>query len=194
MQFLFNTEEKPQAYAEGNGKYPDAPQRCPQKDCKVPLKMKKHGYYKRYVLITDFSGIIRVRRYKCSVCWRTVSMLPSFCIPRLQYGAELIILALLTAAEYSVKYVCAKWAGLVQSLTRRHIIFYRKRIIRNRSYIQLALNLMSPGSIELKQITGDSDWTREFLKVATEIKPPRFNSKYHALTGESFMSLHSNVA
>ena len=194
MQILFNAEDKPQAYVEGNGKYPEAPERCPQKDCKAPIKMKKHGYYKRYIFVTGFFGIIRVRRYKCSVCGRTVSMLPSFCVPRLQYGVEIIILALLVAVEFSVKYAGTKWPGGAQNLTRRHIIYYRKRIIRNRGYIQLALNLMSPGFIELKQIAGDSEWTQEFLKVATQINPPRFNSKYHNLTGESFMSLHNKVA
>lgn len=194
MQILFYTEEKPQAYVEGNGKYPQAPERCPQKDCKAPIKMKKHGYYKRYVLITGFYGIIRVRRYKCSICGRTVSMLPSFCIPRLLYGVEIIILALLFAAEYSVNYAGTKWPGRARSLARRHIIYYRKRLMQNRDYIQLALNLMSPGFIELKQITGDSEWTREFLKAATRINPPRFNTKYHNLTGESFMSLHNKVA
>jgi hypothetical protein len=121
-------------------------------------------------------------------------MLPSFCVPRLLYGVEIVILALLVAVKFSVKYAGTKWPERVRSLTRRHIIYYRQRIMRNRGYIQLVLNLMSPEFIELKQIAGDSEWTREFLNVATQINPPRFNTKYHNLTGESFMSLHNKVA
>ena len=79
-------------------------------------------------------------------------------------------------------------------MTRRHIIYYRKRIIRNRGHIQLALNLMSPAFVELKQIAGDKGWTREFLQAANKMNPPQFNAKYHGLTGSGFMSLHNNVA
>jgi hypothetical protein len=54
--------------------------------------------------------------------------------------------------------------------------------------------MISPGFIELKQITGDLDWTREFLKTANDINPSQFNVKYHDLTGTSFMSLQNTVA
>jgi len=122
-------------------------------------------------------------------------MLPSFCIPRIQYGVEVILTALLIAAEHSsVRYAGTRWPERPLTLTRRHIIYYRDRIIRNRGIIQLALNLMSPAFIELKQITGDIGWTRKFLQAASQLKPPQFNAKYHDLTGKSFMSLHNNVA
>jgi hypothetical protein len=122
-------------------------------------------------------------------------MLPSFCVPRMQYGVDVIILALLVAAEYmSMKYAGTKWPERPSTLTRQHIIFYRKRVMRNRVRIQLALNRISPEFVGLQQITGDLDWTRKFLKAATHINPPRFNAKYHNLSGDSFMSLHNNVA
>jgi hypothetical protein len=122
-------------------------------------------------------------------------MLPSFCVPRMQYGVEVIILALLVATEYiSARYAGTKWPQRPPTLTRRHIILYRNRIIRNRVRIQLALNRMSPEFVALKQIAGDLDWTRKFLTIATHINPSQFNAKYHNLTGDSFMSLHNNVA
>ena len=195
MQFLFHAEETPQAYTERKGVFPEAPERCPHKECHTPIKMRKHGFYSRYVATGGFIGVLRIRRYKCLVCGRTVSMLPSFCVPRQLYSVQVIIMALLVAAKSgSTRYAANKWPGRLQTLTRRHIIYYRKRILCNRGRIQLALNLMSPGFVELKQIAGDSDWTREFLKAAKDMDPTRFNAAYHSLTGNSFMSLHNNVA
>ena len=195
MQFLFSTGDTPQAYAEGSGRFPDAPKKCPHKGCHAPVRMKKHGFYKRYIIVCGFTGKIRIRRYICTLCGHTVSMLPSFCIPKMQYGVEIIITALQIAAEHdSVRYAGTRWSERPQTLTRRHIIYYRKRVIQNRGSIQLALNLMSPEFIELKQITEDSGWTRKFLQSVKQLKPAQFNAKYHDLTGKSFMSLHNNIA
>jgi len=193
VQILFDTEYSPQKYSNGAGQYPEAPSRCPH--CNIPVKMHKHGFYKRYIIVIDYEGYIRIRRYICRGCGRTVSMLPSFCIPRYQYGMIVIILALLTATvSNSTRYAGTKWPARPQTLTRRHIIYYRNRVMQNRKQIQLGLNLMSPGFIDLQQITGDTDWTRSFLKAVTQKKPPQFNSQYHSLLRKSFMSLHNNVA
>jgi len=142
-----------------------------------------------------FEGTIYIRRYICVDCGRTVSTLPSFCIPRYQYGTEVIVAALLAAIiNESARYAGTRWPERPQSLTRWHIIHYRKRVIQNRGCIQLGLNLMSPGFIDLKQIAGDIDWTRKFLEAVNALNPPQFNANYHRLTGENFMSLHNNVA
>jgi len=195
VQFLFNTADTPQSYADGTGSFPEAPERCPHKDCHMPVKMRKHGFYERYVSIRGFYGRIRIRRYRCAVCGRTVSMLPSFCVPYLLHGIELIIHSLLLAAERkSVRYVATRWQERPESLTRRHIYHCRKGIIQNRAQIQLGLNLISPEFVELKQIAGDSDWTQSFLEAVNQLNPPKFNEKYHALTNTSFMSSHNNVA
>jgi len=195
VQILFYTKDSPQSFAEGLGTFPDAPKKCPHKNCHIPVKMRKHGFYKRYIINDSFTGVIRIRRYICPMCGRTVSMLPSFCLPYMQYGVTVVIFALWAAMECnSVKYAGTRWSGRPQTLTRRHIYHYRNRIIRNRGHIQFGLNIISPGFIELKQITGDLDWTREFLKVVNDTNPPQFNVKYHSLTGTSFMSLHNTVA
>ena len=94
MQIIFETKDAPSRYAfskTSDGMYPDEPKRCPHKDCKMPVKMKKHGFYKRNILLKNFIGIIRIRRYRCPVCGKTVSMLPAFCIPFFVYGTEVIV-------------------------------------------------------------------------------------------------------
>jgi hypothetical protein len=193
MQILFYTESNVESYSNGTGYYPEAPSRCPH--CQIPVKMSKHGFYKRYIIHTTYEGNIRIRRYICHDCCKTVSMLPSFCVPRYQYSVEIIIMSLLTAIlNHSVNHVVKKWSQRPESLTKRHVIHYRKRITQNRGTIQLGLNLMSPEFIDLKQITGDTDWTKEFLEVVTQIKPPQFNAKYHELTNRNFMSSHNKIA
>jgi transposase-like protein len=60
---------------------PDAhrPTHCPQCQTKRPLSA--HGFYTRTLIDTAFDGVIRVRRYLCHACQRTVSLLPEFILP-----------------------------------------------------------------------------------------------------------------
>jgi hypothetical protein len=54
------------------------PEKCPQ--C-LNGRMDSHGFYSRTVTAPQWSGEIRVRRYWCSMCRRTVSLLPDFVLP-----------------------------------------------------------------------------------------------------------------
>jgi hypothetical protein len=64
---------------------------CPH--CKTDV-LKKHGFYKRYLILLQFAGVILIRRYICKECGRTVSLLPSFAHPGRAYGIEPIIYVL----------------------------------------------------------------------------------------------------
>ena len=76
---------------------PDAhrPGHCPQCQDKNPLTA--HGFYTRTLIDTAFDGIIRVRRYLCHACQRTVSLLPEFVLPYLR--SSLIVIALFLVAR-----------------------------------------------------------------------------------------------
>ena len=75
MQIVFKTNQHPHDYAapdphdntaeEKNfcGMYPDAPSKCPFKDCGIHGQMKKHGFYTRYLLTLIFAGKIRISAY-----------------------------------------------------------------------------------------------------------------------------------
>ena len=52
------------------------PAQCPQCETKQPLT--GHGFYRRTLVDVAFEGVIRVRRYLCRACRRTVSLLPEF--------------------------------------------------------------------------------------------------------------------
>lgn len=68
------------------------PQSCPQ--CQAQRPLTAHGFYTRTLVEVAFDGWIRVRRYLCSLCRRTLSLLPDFTLPYLRFGVSLISLFL----------------------------------------------------------------------------------------------------
>jgi transposase-like protein len=64
------------------------PDHCPQCEAKIPLCA--HGFYDRTLVELDFDGVIRIRRYLCHACKRTVSLLPQFALPYLRFGISVI--------------------------------------------------------------------------------------------------------
>ena len=56
--------------------------------------LKAHGFYSRTLVDVEFDGPIRVRRYLCCCCKRTVSLLPDFALPYLRFGITVIALFL----------------------------------------------------------------------------------------------------
>ena len=67
---------------------------CPQCQTKHPLTA--HGFYTRTLIDTAFDGVIRVRRYLCQACQRTISLLPEFVLPYLRSSLTVIALFLIT--------------------------------------------------------------------------------------------------
>jgi transposase-like protein len=68
------------------------PDHCPQCEAKHPLT--GHGFYRRTLVDAAFDSIIRVRRYLCRSCRRTVSLLPEFTLPWLRFSVSVIALFL----------------------------------------------------------------------------------------------------
>jgi hypothetical protein len=56
------------------------PDHCPQ--CPALQPLIAHGFYSRTLAEAGFDGSIRVRRYLCRSCRRTVSLLPQFGLNR----------------------------------------------------------------------------------------------------------------
>jgi hypothetical protein len=72
------------------------PDRCPL--CRAKHTLISHGFYCRTIVAKDFDGIIRVRRYLCRFCRRTVSLLPEFALPYLRFS--IITIGLFLAARF----------------------------------------------------------------------------------------------
>jgi transposase-like protein len=64
------------------------PEQCPQCQAKHPLTA--HGFYSRTLTGSNFEGSIRIRRYLCEFCQRTVSLLPEFALPYLRFSITVI--------------------------------------------------------------------------------------------------------
>ena len=193
--FLSNQEAKDYVEKNGAGKYPAAPVKCPHGDCGIPLKMKKNGYYTREVITLTFSGRIRIRRYKCLKCGKTVSMLPSFCVAGFTYGVEFIITLLQQVIGLgSIKKTVKEWRNRFESISRRLVQKYMVRLRNNRKMIQYGINQLSPDNIGLGRMPGDNDWTKSFLFGMRPSLSPEFNAKFQKTTGKSFMSLQNSIA
>ena len=69
------------------------PDHCPQ--CQAAHGLTAHGFYRRTLVDAEFDGSIRVRRYLCRLCRRTVSLLPQFALPYLRFSVTVIALFLM---------------------------------------------------------------------------------------------------
>jgi len=79
-------------------------------------------------------------------------------------------------------------------MDRRHINYYKKRILENRKFIQYGLNLISPEFISAGSIPENQIWVKEFLDEVNRIQARIFLVDFHTKTGESFMTLQNMVA
>src|SRR5438128_1293026 len=66
----------------------DRPEHCPQ--CRIQEPMRAHGFYIRTIVDEAFDGVIRVRRYLCQACRRTVSLLPEWALPYMRFSIAVI--------------------------------------------------------------------------------------------------------
>lgn len=197
MQFLFNTEKAAQEFASKNSEvFPSAPDRCPFTDCSMSVKLKKHGYYSRYFISKAYSGIIYIRRYICPVCGRTVSMLPMFCLQGFEYsGIDIInILHEFYQGDISLNKLIERIKADLPSIERRHLNYYRKRIVKNRQLIQYGLNLISPEFIFAGTIPENQKWVKIFLEKVHRLHPHVFLVDFSKITGKSFMTSQKRVA
>jgi hypothetical protein len=80
------------------------------------------------------------------------------------------------------------------AMDRRHINYYKKRILENREFIQYGLNLISPEFISVGSIPENQVWVKEFLDIVHRIQPHVFLVDFYQKTGESFMTLQNMVA
>src|SRR6266699_2824790 len=60
------------------------PSSCPQ--CRTKEPLTAHGFYSRTIVDQAFDGLIRIRRYLCQACQRTVSLLPEWALPFMHFG------------------------------------------------------------------------------------------------------------
>lgn len=90
-RFSGSIQQYLQEISDPDGYRPDS---CPQ--CQASCPLIAHGFYCRTLVDVRFDGSIRVRRYLCRLCKRTVSLLPEFALPYLRFSIQVIGLFLVS--------------------------------------------------------------------------------------------------
>jgi hypothetical protein len=146
MQILHPFAGTIQQYAEAISD-PDRyrPDHCPQCEAKQPLA--GHGFYRRTLADPAFDGVIRVRRYLCRLCKRTVSLLPQFALPWLRFSLTVISLFLVARLLRGLTLAAAALAASQTAMPYQRGQFWIRRFRRQAPALGLALApLAAPGA------------------------------------------------
>lgn len=170
MQQIMPITESPQEYASLGRDYPfPQPACCPYSDCLMPIPLKKHGFYLRYLIDSGFYGKILIRRYYCPYCGRTVSYLPSFCLPYFQYSLVLIYLVISgyfqdeLSRNQILAMVRAQYEGL--QLEEQQLSFYIHRFLRNLNRIKVGIRQLLPEAVLPEEMQDKNKGTKNMLAI-----------------------------
>jgi transposase-like protein len=120
------------------------PDHCPQCAAKHPLT--GHGFYCRTLVDTAFDGVIRVRRYLCRSCKRTVSLLPEFVLPWLRFSISVIAMFLVARLLNGLTLVAAAQVAAQIAMPYQRGQFWIRRFRKQAPALSLALvSLAAPG-------------------------------------------------
>jgi hypothetical protein len=117
---------------------------CPQ--CQARHRLIAHGFYSRTLVDERLDGAIRVRRYLCRSCQRTVSLLPEFALPYLRFSVSVISL-FLVARLFDGRTLQASGAAAAQAaMPYQRGQFWIRRFQRQAASLCAALvALIAPG-------------------------------------------------
>ncbi len=113
------------------------PDHCPQCEAKRPLT--GHGFYCRTLVDVTFNGVLRIRRYLCCSCKRTVSLLPEFVLPGLRFSISVIALFLTARLLNGLTLVAAARAAAQTAMPYQRGQFWIRRFQKQASALSLAL-------------------------------------------------------
>jgi hypothetical protein len=87
----------------------------------------------------SFDGVIRVRRYLCHFCKRTVSLLPDFVLPWLRFSISVIALFLVARLLNGLTLVAAAQAAAQTVMPYQRGQFWIRRFQKQAPALSLAL-------------------------------------------------------
>lgn len=120
---------------------------CPHKNCRYTGRLWRNGFYERNCIwFTEVYRIV-IQRYRCPVCGRTVSLIPSFLTPHFQYCLGVIFVCLRIASKICLLKDSA--CSQILTLSHQHIRFYGRRLEKNAGLCTSVLTSLGyPGPIE----------------------------------------------
>jgi transposase-like protein len=113
------------------------PTHCPQ--CQAQYSLTAHGFYTRTLVDVGFDGSIRVRRYLCRSCKRTVSLLPEFAAPYLRFSIPVISLFLVARLFQGATLAAAAVAAAQAAMPYQRGQFWIRRFQRQAVALCVAL-------------------------------------------------------
>jgi hypothetical protein len=119
------------------------PDHCPQCEAQQPLT--GHGFYQRTLVDVAFDGVIRVRRYLCRLCKRTVSLLPDFALPWLRFSLAVISLFLAARLLRDCTLAAAARAALQNAMPYQRGQFWIRRFRKQAEHLCAALTALLIG-------------------------------------------------
>jgi hypothetical protein len=117
------------------------PDHCPQCEAQEPLA--GHGFYQRTLVDVTFDGVIRVRRYLCRLCKRTVSLLPDFALPWLRFSVTVIALFLVARLLQGLTLAAAALAASQKAMPYQRGQFWIRRFRARAEALCAALAAMT---------------------------------------------------
>lgn len=200
MQRIFLTSVSPSEYARlGEAFEFPVPETCLNPECLIPIPPKKHGFYERNCLDFVYRGQILIRRYYCPYCGKTISYLPSFCLPYYQYSLAIIYLVITNYIKSGMSYAQTlrqfrnNYPEL--QLGMQHIEFYILRFLMNLHSIQIGLRQFWP---DIALPDSDLDIKRGAKKILHIVKDGfgeihTFSQRFFEQCKRSFMSPLQNI-
>ena len=113
------------------------PNHCPQ--CQTQHSLTAHGFYRRTLVDAGFDGTIRVRRYLCRSCKRTVSLLPEFALPYLRFSVSILSLFLAARLLQGVTLAAAAAHAAQAAMPYQRGQFWIRRFQRQAAALCVAL-------------------------------------------------------
>ena len=113
------------------------PTHCPQ--CQAQHSLTAHGFYSRTLVDAGFDGSIRVRRYLCRSCKRTVSLLPEFALPFLRFSVSILSLFLVARLLQGATLAAAAVAAAQVVMPYQRGQFWVRRFQRQAEALCVAL-------------------------------------------------------
>ena len=113
------------------------PDHCPQCEARQPLT--GHGFYRRTLADVAFDGILRVRRYLCRSCKRTVSLLPEFALPWLRFSITVIAVFLVARLLSGLTVAAAARAAGQAAMPYQRGQFWIRRFYQQAPALSLSL-------------------------------------------------------
>lgn len=113
------------------------PDHCPQ--CRAQQALIGHGFYVRTLVDCGWAGAIRVRRYLCRLCQRTVSLLPDRALPWLRFSVPVISLFLVARLLQGLTLAAAAVAAQQLAMPYERGQFWIRRFRKQAPQLSLAL-------------------------------------------------------